>query len=166
MKSFKEVLTWTKDQCLKRTVFSWILVASFILGWVAFIIYCVNATTGYLAGRSVGTAIVLLTLLALVCEGALIVIGDRFKPYRDLLFIAAGAFLIISICIYIYERVEMAADVWFIPVNYPESEETTLMMGIVGVAFYALTLLTLIGASVGKNLIKEDAVTIRSEQAR
>lgn len=60
---------------------------------------------------------------------------------NDVILIAIGVLFAVSCCLFINGRVSLAADVYFIPVNYPAAEESALNVGIVGVVFYALAMI-------------------------
>ena len=45
---------------------------------------------------------------------------------------------------FVLERVRLAADIYFIPVNYPASEQTSLNVALIGVACYLVAILLLV----------------------
>ena len=62
--------------------------------------------------------------------------------------------LALSCVLFLYSRIDIAADVWFIPVNYPQAEKHTLVVSIVGVVFYLLSTISTIVAGFYKSLTK------------
>lgn len=139
----------------KQTVASYCLIAAFILGFVGFIIYLVNSTTGYLAGNAVDGLVVTFTLFALILIVVELVLHDKLDLYNgvfnDVIIIAIGVFFTVAFSVFINIRVPLAADVYFIPVNYPPAEETSLNTAIVGIAFYLLaTIATAVAAFMPK----------------
>ena len=144
----------------KKSIFSWILLASFVLGLAGLIVYYVNSTTGYYSGRSASTPILVLTIIGLVLEVVVFFLADKAKALRDLLVIGAGACLIVALCLFAMDRVNIAADVWFIPVNYPEAEEVSLNVALVGAVLYVLSILGLGIAGAGAKLTKQVLETL------
>ena len=63
---------------------------------------------------------------------------------NDVLLVAANVCLIGSFAVFVLARVSLAADVYFIPVNYPASEATALHISIVGAVCYLVGIVTLI----------------------
>ena len=82
-------------------------------------VYGYTSMVGYLAASATSTLPVVLTVAALVC-------------------------LIGSFAVFVLARVSLAADVYFIPVNYPASEATALHISIVGAVCYLVGIVTLI----------------------
>lgn len=110
-----------------------------------FAVYLFTSTTGYLAGRDVDPLPLVLTALAVVALGADLWLRDRLAPLvRDLLLVSSVALLAWSFAIFILARVSLAADVYFIPVNYPAAEATTLHISFVGFGLYLIALVALI----------------------
>lgn len=127
----------------KQTVGSICLLTSIILALIGFIIFVINSTTGYLAGSQINLGTLILSIVALVFGTLLFLFKDSTEKYDTLISIVIGLLLSISVCLFIYSRINLAADVWFIPVNYPAAEETALRISIVGVVFYILSIISL-----------------------
>lgn len=129
----------------KQTVASYSLLASFVLGLVGFIIYLVNSTTGFLAGQPVDALLIALTIVALLLIVLEFTLHDKLEMFNgvinDVILVAIGVLFAVSCCLFINGRVSLAADVYFIPVNYPAAEQSALNVGIVGVVFYALAMI-------------------------
>lgn len=53
-----------------------------------------------------------------------------------------GFALIGCISFFAMDRVKLAADVWFIPVNRPETEDVALYASLAGVALYLISFVT------------------------
>lgn len=119
------------------------LLLSVIFAVIGFIIFIINSTTGYLAGSQIDIGTLILSIFAIVFGTLLFLFKDSMKRYESLIAITIGILLSTAVCLFIYSRISLAADVWFIPVNYPEAEETALMVSIVGVAFYVLSIVAL-----------------------
>ena len=62
----------------------------------------------------------------------------------DVLLVAADVCLIGSFAVFVLARVSLAADVYFIPVNYPASEATALHISVVGAVCYLVGIVALI----------------------
>ena len=86
-------------------------------------VYGYTSMVGYLAASATSTLPVVLTVAALV---------------------SANVCLIGSFAVFVLARVSLAADVYFIPVNYPASEATALHISIVGAVCYLVGIVTLI----------------------
>lgn len=116
-----------------------------VAGIVGLIVYGVTSLTGYLAASATNPMPVILTVLALVCLILRQFAGSKMPALvNDLLLIAAAVCLIGSFYVFVLARVSLAADVYFIPVNYPASEATALHISIVGAVCYLISIVTLI----------------------
>lgn len=112
---------------------------------VGLVIYVVSSYTGYLATSKVDMRPIFFSVIALALLGVLYVMGGRLPGigYAAVLW-AAAAMVIASFACFAMFRVSLAADVYFIPVNYPEAEEIALKISIGGIAGYAASILMLI----------------------
>ena len=100
---------------------------------------------GYLAASATSTLPVVLTVAALVCLALRQFAGSKLPAVvNDMLLVAANVCLIGSFAVFVLARVSLAADVYFIPVNYPASEATALHISIVGAVCYLVGIVTLI----------------------
>ena len=85
----------------------------------ALVIYLITSLTGYLK-------------------------GSAMKPsaLKDVVIVLTGFALIGCISFFAMDRVKLAADVWFIPVNRPETEDVALYASLAGVALYLISFVT------------------------
>lgn len=114
-------------------------------GIVGLAVYGITSTTGYLAASATNPLPAVCTVVSLVCVAALLFAGGRLPALaRDLLRIVAALGLIASFAVFALARVPLAADVYFIPVNYPATEANALHTSIVGVAAYLVGIVALI----------------------
>lgn len=106
----------------------------------ALVIYLVTSLTGYLKGSAMNIWPVVLTVAAIV----LLFAADKMKPsaLKDIVVVLTGFALIGCISFFAMDRVKLAADVWFIPVNLPEGESTALYSSLAGVALYLISFVT------------------------
>lgn len=106
---------------------------------VGLAIYLISSLTGFLADKALDFIPVICTVAAM----AAIVLGDM-KPglVKDILLIVGGLLLIVAFAQFAMSRVYMAADVYFIPVNYPAAEADCLHLSIAGLAFYLISIVT------------------------
>lgn len=106
----------------------------------ALVIYLVTSLTGYLKGSAMNIWPVVLTVAAIV----LLFAADKMKPsaLKDVVIVLTGFALIGCISFFAMDRVKLAADVWFIPVNLPEGESTALYSSLAGVALYLISFVT------------------------
>lgn len=110
----------------------------------ALVIYLVTSLTGFLANTAMDIWPIVLTAAAIV----LLFAADKMKKpsaVKDIVIVLSGLALIGCLSLYAMARVELAADIWFIPVNYPEAEATALYWSVAGVALY---LLSFVGVTV------------------
>lgn len=106
---------------------------------VGLIIYIVNATTGYMAGRELNFLIVAATLVSIVLLAAAVLCADRLDgKVVDLMLVLAGVLLIVGFSLFILDRVSIIADIYFLPVNYPDSEAATMNSALAGFVLYLL----------------------------
>lgn len=116
-----------------------------LLALIGMIIYIVTSTTGYLASASVNKVPIICSIAAVILMAVLVFAERKLKAIpADLCVVLANVLLIVSFAKFCLSRVTLAADVYFIPVNYPQSEETTLNNSIVGVVFYLLAIIMMI----------------------
>lgn len=114
-------------------------------GVIGLAVYGYTSLTGYLAASATSTLPVALTLAALVCLALRQFAGDKMPAVlSDVLLVAADVCLIGSFAVFVLARVSLAADVYFIPVNYPASEATALHISIVGAVCYLMGIVALI----------------------
>ena len=112
---------------------------------VGLVIYVVSSYTGYLATATADMRPIFFSVIALVLLAVLYGMGGRLPGlcYTAVLWAAAGLVIASFACFALF-RVSLAADVYFIPVNYPEAEEIALKISIGGIAGYAASILMLI----------------------
>ena len=114
-------------------------------GVIGLAVYGYTSLTGYLAASATSTLPVALTLAALVCLALRQFAGDKMPAVlSDVLLVAADVCLIGSFAVFVLARVSLAADVYFIPVNYPASEATALHISLVGAVCYLVGIVALI----------------------
>lgn len=106
---------------------------------VGMIIYIVTSVTGYLATSAMNPLPVICTVAAIIIAAVAAVQEEKIPsvPY-DILLVGISVLLLISFYCFILGRVSLAADVYFILVNYPASEATALHISIVGAVFYLI----------------------------
>lgn len=106
----------------------------------ALVIYLFTSLTGYLAGSAMNIWPIVLTVVAIV----LLFAADKMKTsaVKDIVIVLTGLALIGSISFFAMNRVTLAADVWFIPVNRPETEDVALYWSLAGVVLYLISFVT------------------------
>lgn len=122
-----------------RSIFS--LVSSFLV-LIGLIIYLVNSTTGYMAGQKIDPWIIVTSIFALILSALPIFVGDKIKWLNPVIAIVDGLLISLAICLFVLSRTQIAADIWFIPVNSPKAEADALYTSLVGVIFYILALIS------------------------
>lgn len=113
-----------------------ILIAA-ILALIGLIIYSITSVTGYLMASAVNPWPIICTAASMILLAATVFVADKLSAViKDAMIALASVLLLISFYFFVMSRVQLAADVYFIPVNYPASEATALHISIVGVVFY------------------------------
>lgn len=108
-------------------------------------VYVITSTTGYLAGRPLNPLVVAVTLLAVAALVVDVALRDRLGAVvRDVLLVGSVAALSAGLAVFLLARVPLAADVYFIPVNYPAAEATTLHVSFVGLGLYLVAVVALV----------------------
>lgn len=146
-----------KKLLAKQTIWSYLLLASTILLIPGFIIFLVNSTTGYLAGSKLSALVVTLTILAFLVGILMPVFGEKLRKFAGIGALLIAVMVGISIAGIAWTIEGVAADIFFIPVNYPESENATWALGLTSVIFYLLSFLSATVACFGGKLFKEEA---------
>lgn len=120
-------------------------IVALVLAVAGLAIYIATSVTGYLAGTTMNPLPVAFTVVAAVAILADIVMNDRLPAVaRDAIVVLSSALLVASLAMFVMARVTLAADVYFIPVNYPATEANALHISIAGVACYLLADIALI----------------------
>lgn len=119
---------------------------------VGLAIYLASSMTGYLAGKGLSAIVIVCTLLAWVCLAPVepARLDGEQSTVASIRSLAAEVLLLIAFAVFAMSRVRLAADVYFIPVNYPPSEQTALNWSIVGVVGYAVAIVAVIVRFCGK----------------
>lgn len=112
---------------------------------VGLIVYLITSYTGYLASSPANIWPILMTVIAI---GLLLVTSvDAFKwekGVKGIISYLTMDCLLIAFYFFVQARVSLAADVYFIPVNYPHTEAIAIQYSFVGIGLYVLAILTLI----------------------
>lgn len=126
----------------------WMICAAMITALAGMIIYIVTSTTGYLAGSTLDPLPIIFTALAILLACALVGATRKLKPLLiDLFVVASTVLIIVSFALFLLARVRLAADIYFIPVNYPKAEEVALNTSAVGFVCYLISIITMIIAA-------------------
>ena len=131
-----------KKAISKSNLILWGAAAAALVGMIIFFVISV---TGYLATSAMNPLPVICTVAAIIIAAVAAVQEKKIPsvPY-DILLVGISVLLLISFYCFILGRVSLAADVYFIPVNYPASEATALHISIVGAVFYLIADIILI----------------------
>lgn len=137
-----------KEKNKNRGKYEYVMAAAAIFAIAGSIIYVVNSVTGYMAGRGVDGWILVLSLIAIAGLAAVLIFRGRFGDIAaDLIVYVATVLLIISFALFVLNRVSIIADIYFLPVNYPAEEATTLNVAIVGFILYILAIVAATAAA-------------------
>lgn len=147
------MIDWIK----KQTISAWIIIGATVLALVSLIFYIATSTTGFLAGSAINPLPIVFTILAILGAAALIAFAGKMNKWAiDGAVVAITVLLIVSLMVFMNVRVPLVADVYFIPVNIPPEEISSLNVSIVGFVFYGLSVLAMIAASFFRKLTKAE----------
>ena len=123
-----------------------VILAAALIGLV---IYLITSLTGYMVDTPFNAIPVICTAVGM----GLIIACDKAEPglVKDVLLVAGALALIGALSLFAMDRVRVAADVWFIPVNRPASEDVFLSLSLVCVAMSVVSVL----AAAVKGFAKE-----------
>ncbi len=140
----------------KQNVFGWIAFGAAVMALVAMIVYIVSGTTGYMAGQKLDALPIVFTVISFVGLPVILVFSDKLdRRITGALLFVITILLAISLCLFIMARLDLFADIYFIPVNYPDSEVTSLNATIVGIVFYLISIVAVIVTGFAEKLYKE-----------
>lgn len=142
----------------KQTIWSYLLMASLILLLVGFIIFLVNMTTGYFEGNAPEALATSLSVIALVLGVATIIFSEKLKKWAGIGYLLVAAMVAISIAGVCWGIEGVVGDIFFIPVNYPASEDTAWALCITSLIFYGLSFVCATAACFGGKYVKEEAI--------
>ena len=133
-----------------------VTVAAVLMAAAGMVIYLVTSMTGYLASSAVNPWPVVCTVAAVVMLVVSAGMGSKMTAVRgDILVMAASVLLLVSFYYFVLARVQLAADVYFIPVNYPASEATALHISVAGAVLYLLADIAVIVKAFSKKTVQE-----------
>lgn len=119
-----------------------------ILTLAGLIVYIVTSVTGYLAASSVNVVPIVTSAAAIIIMLAICLANQKISgSIVDLMMLFSVALLLYSFYEFVIGRVSLAADVYFIPVNYPASEATALHISLVGILLYVIADIAMIAAA-------------------
>jgi len=133
----------------KQSLIAWIAVCAAVVGLVLYIVSGVI----YPSKSILSWEVPVLTVIALLALSVVAYAGKSLPGFlRDVFIVGGGLALIGAICFFVLKRLDPAADIWFIPVNYPAAEKTSLYISCVGIAFYLIAfVMTLVKAFTAKD---------------
>lgn len=136
-------------------------IIALVLAVAGLAVYIVTSTTGYLAGTAMNVPPIVLTVVAVAALVVDIALGSRLPAVvRDLCVVGASALLAASIALFVMARVTLAADVYFIPVNYPAAEADALHISIAGVVCYLLADIALIVEAFAASRVERATIVV------
>lgn len=141
-------------------------IIALVLAVAGLAVYIVTSTTGYLAGTAMNVLPIVLTVVAVAALVVDIALGSRLPAVvRDLCVVGASALLAASIALFVMSRVTLAADVYFIPVNYPAAEADALHISIAGVVCYLLADIALIVEAFAARRVERATIVVEPAAA-
>ncbi len=135
-----------------KTWSAFVGLAGAIIALVALIIYIVNSTTGFYANSSFNAWPVVLTLVGIALVVVRIFLAEKIPQGIDkLITLLAVCALAGSFCLYIVSKLQVFADVYFIPVNYPPTEDAACSTAIAGIIIYVIATIASIVSGCGND---------------
>lgn len=104
---------------------------------VGVIFYNITAYTGFLTGSATNMMPTLLTIVV-VCITGIYFKMNKASTVSDVMIVAMVVLYAVILAVFVLERVSLMADIYFIPVNYPEAEEVALNLSFVGIGCYMI----------------------------
>ena len=112
---------------------------------IGLVVYIVNSTTGYMAGQKVSVPLIALSVASVIVLAVRATAWNRLPVVlADVLLIVPEVMLLVSFAQFVLARVRLAADIYFIPVNYPASEQASLNVALIGVGCYFVAIIALV----------------------
>lgn len=141
---------------LKKNLSGYALIASAALALVGLVFYIVTSTTGYLANTEVNALPIVFSLLAILLSCVGFILGGKMSGWvNTAIILVVSALVVASLVGFVDARVDVVADVFFIPVNFPASEGVAANASIVGAVFYALSVIALAVSGFASDRIGE-----------
>ena len=110
----------------KSNLILWIVAIAALIGMI---IYIVTSVTGYLTDAVMNPMPVICTVVAIIAAVFAAIGEEKVNAIvYDILIVVVSILLLVSFYWFILGRVSLAADVYFIPVNYPAAEADTIQM--------------------------------------
>ena len=129
----------------KMTKSAWITCFGAVAALVGLVFYLITSLTGFLAGTVLNPLPIILTAAGVLLALVLVLAAEKLSPLvTDLFVVGAAVCLIAGFILFALGRVPLVADVYFIPVNYPQSEVQALNLSIVGMVCYLLSIAAMI----------------------
>lgn len=129
----------------KMTKSGWTVCIAALAALAGMIFYIVTSTTGYLATAAVNPLPIICSAAAIALMLLLVFAEEKQTAIlADLCVMGSTVLLIVSFALFCLSRVTLAADVYFIPVNYPASEATALHTSIAGAVLYLAAIIVMI----------------------
>lgn len=139
----------------KITKSGWSVSIAAVAALVGLVFYLITSMTGFLAGTAMNPLPVLCTVAAIVLALVLALVGDKLPAVvLDLAVVAAALLVIAGFALFALGRVNLVADVYFIPVNYPQSEAAALNLSFVGLGCYLVAVIAMVAAAFSGKLAK------------
>lgn len=142
------MLNWIK----KQSIAVWLVLAAAVFAIVAVIIYSINSTTGVMQTIELDVAPIVYSVIAIVLLAGIIAANGKVPQWViSAAMVVIVVFLTLSLCGLIENRTDIAGDQWFIPGLDTPEKGACLSQAIVGVVFYALSIIALVvSAFMGK----------------
>lgn len=141
---------------VKLTKSGWAVCVAALAALAGLVFYLITSMTGFLAGTAMSPLPVVCTVAAILLALLLVGASNKLSPLvTDLFVMAATLLLIAGFALFAMSRVSLVADVYFIPVNYPQSEASALNLSIVGMVLYMVSIVAMIITAFSEKITKD-----------
>ena len=115
----------------KQSKLAWLAVCALAAGLILYLVSSlIFPSKSVLGWQVIAAGLAGCPLLAVVAYA-----GETVpKLLRDICIVCGGLCVIAAISFFVLNRLEPGADIWFIPVNYPAAEATSLYVSCAGIA--------------------------------
>lgn len=117
-----------------------LVLVSWVMALVGLIIYLVVATTGFFAGSAPNGMVLTFAILFLAATCLYVLFGQKLGRFDFAASFLLAAALITAFVFFVFDKEEVVGDM-LIPVNHPAAQVNAATASIVGIVFFALSIL-------------------------
>ena len=141
---------------VKLTKSGWSVCVAAVSALAGLVFYLITSVTGFLSGTAMSPLPIVCTVAAILLALVLVCAAKTLSPLATDFFVVAAALLLIAaFALFAMGRVTLVADVYFIPVNYPQAEASALNLSIAGRALYLVAIAAMIITAFSEKITKD-----------